>query len=224
METSRPAEINPIISRLWKVDVSKRHSVWNYFFSPVSQKWHGFFTTETVFKFGSKALFQFKDNQETIKYLLKLPVENTLDIFSLEWAFVLSLIQQKDMDSATKILAWLLEKTKDQNRKDMIHLTIGRLLADIGEIEASLHYYTQLKKPSYFWLFAQEEKAWLLFSRGNYDKAYSTASVFEYPRFKEVINPYMFFVLARSQLQSCDYKGVARTLSDFQVFVFKKKI
>ena len=223
LEKSRPAEINPIVSHLWTVDINKKHPVWNHFFFPVNQEWNGFFSAENVFKFSSKALFQLKDDQETIKALLKLPLDKTIDVFSVEWAFVLSLIQRKDMDSATKILAWLLKNTKDQNKKDMIYLTIGRLLADIGETEASLRYYAQLKKPSYFWLFAQEEKAWLLFNRRNYKQAYVTASVFEYPGFKEAINPYMFFVLVRSQLKNCDYKGVARTLFDFKSLFSKRK-
>ena len=71
--------------------------------------------------------------------MLELPLNDKIDIFSLEWFFVLSLIRKNDMRAATKILAWLISKTKDQNKKDMIHLTIGRLLADIGEWEASLN-------------------------------------------------------------------------------------
>ena len=111
------------------------------------------------------------------------------------------------MDSATKILAWLISKTKDQNRRDMIHLTVARLLADIGEAQASLSYYSQVKNPSYFWLLAQEEKAWIFFNKENYSKAYSTASVFEYSPFKKEISPYMFLMLALSQLKIVIIRG-----------------
>ena len=223
LENSQPQSIHPIVSRLWAVDINKKHPVWDHFFSPVHKKWQGFFSAKTVFKWGSKAVFQVKDKQEYIKYLLALPLDNKADVFPVEWSFVLSLIQQEEMESATKILAWLIEKTKQQSRKDRVYLTIGRLLADIGEMEASLHYYAKLKEPSYFWLFAQEEQSWIFFNKGNYGKAHSTASVFEYPQFKNVISPYMSFILASSQLKNCDYKGVTRSLSDFKLLFLKRK-
>ena len=54
------------------------------------------------------------------------------------------------MDSATKILAWLLSQTKDTYKKDKINLTVARLLADIGENKVALSYYQKIKKMAYF--------------------------------------------------------------------------
>lgn len=222
LEKSQPNEINPIVSNLWKTSIDEKHSLWNNYFFPIGKEWQGFFPTKIVFNLGAKSPLQLQRDQEYIKFLLSLPLDSKTDTFSLEWSFILSLIQQKDMDSATKILAWLISKTKDQNKRDKTYLTIGRLLADIGELSASVNYYEQVRKSYYFWLFAQEEKAWLFFNKKDYGKAYSTASVFEYPKFKREISPYMFFILALSQLKNCDYEGVARSLSDFKL-VFSKR-
>ncbi len=222
LSQSQPVEIDPIVKRLWTVDINKRNPVWSYFFFSIPSEWHGFFPAPAVFELGSKALSPFQDSPKLIESLLKLALDKTTDVFSVEWAFVLNLIKKEDMDSAAKILAWLLKKTKDQSRKDKIHLTIGRLLADRGETDAALYYYGQLKKPSYFWLLAQEEKAWLFLNSGNYGPAYSTASVFEYPQFKKSASPYMFLALARSQLKNCDYKGTARSLSYFKSLFSKR--
>ena len=222
LEKSRPEDMDAIVSKLWKTDISKQHSVWDYFFFPLSQKWQSLFDEEIIFKLGSKIPFQLNKDQEYIKSLLALPLNDTVDTFSIEWSFVLSLIQTEDMDSATKILAWLINKTKDQNKRDMIHLTVGRLLADVGEVQASLSYYSQVKIPSYFWLLAQEEKAWISFNKEDYGKAYSTVSAFEYPQFKKELSPFMFLIRALSQLKNCDYKGLARSLTDFK-FLFSKK-
>ena len=145
LDKSIPKEIHPIVRRLWKAKVNKKSPVWEYFLYPLHQSWQGFFDEDTIFKIGSKALFQLEEKKakDYIKFLLALPVSDTLDVFSLEWSFVLDLIRKEDMPSATKILAWLLSKTKDQNKKDLIYLTIGRLLADIGETKVSLSYYSK---------------------------------------------------------------------------------
>ena len=217
LESSKPDEIHPIVSNLWKVDIEKSHSVWNYFFFPINQKWQRFFPAEVVFKIGSKYPFQLKKDQEYIKSLLALPIPEEVNTFSLKWLFILSLVQQGDMDSATKILAWLISQTKESNKKDMIHLTIGRLLADAEEFPASLYYYGKVKNLSYFWLLAQEEKAWISFNREDYGQAYSLSSVFEYPHFKKTASPSMLFLLALSQLKNCDYKGITRSLRDFKL-------
>ena len=224
LEKSKPKEIHPIVSKLWKMDIDTKHLVWNHYFFPIDQKWHGFFSAETVFQMGSKVPLRLQRDQKYIKFLLSLPLDKKTDVFLLEWSFVLSLIHQDDMDTAAKILAWLIKKVKDPNQKDMIHLTIGRLLANIGEISASLHYYAQVQQLSYFWLLAQEEMAWILLDQKNYNKAYSTASVFEYLQFKKEISPYMFFVLALSQLKNCDYQGVVRSLVHFKVVFSERRV
>ena len=38
------------------------------------------------------------------------------------------------------------------------------------------------------------------------------------------MNPYMFFILALAQLKNCDYRGLARSLSDFESFFSIRKM
>ena len=213
---SKPNQINPIVSRLWKVNIDKTKLIWERFYFPLSSDWQMVFYPEIVFKIGSKIPFHLKKNQSYMKSLLALPLSDKMDVFSLEWLFALSLIQKQDMDLATKVLSWLLSQTKDSYRKDKINLTIARLLADIGESEASSHYYKKIKKMSYFWLLAQEEMAWLDLKQANNERAYSTAMALKHPDFSKHLSPSMYFAMALSQIKNCDDEGAVQSLMDFK--------
>ena len=224
LDNSQPKEIDPIVGNLWKRDIGKSHSVWNFFSFRMDPKWLDFFGPEILFKTGAKNFWDFrsKKDQDYIKFLLGLSMSDKIDSFSLEWSFILSLIQQGDLPAATKLLAWLISKTKNQNRRDKIHLNIGRLLADIDEKEAALSYYKKVEKISYFWLLAQEEMSWISFNKEDYRKAYARASAFLYPQIQKEISPYMFLILSLSQLENCDYKGFFLSLSHFQSLFLKR--
>ena len=221
-KNSQLNQINPIVSRLWKVNVDKTDLVWDYFYFPLFSDWQVFFSPEIVFKIGSKAPIHLEKDQDYIKSLLALPLDNKVDVFSLEWLFALSLIKKNDMDSAGKVLAWLLDKTKNKYRKDKINITIARLLSDIGESQAGLHYYQKVKNLSYFWFLAQEEMAWSYLSTANNSQAYSTAQALNYPVFLNQISPSMFFTIALSQIKNCDDKGAIQSLKDFKKLFLEK--
>ena len=216
LKNSNPSLIKPVVSRLWKVNIDKTTPVWERFYFPIPPEWQTVFSPETVFKIGSKTPLHLTKDQDYMKSLLALPLSDKVDLFSLEWLFALSLIQTKDMDSATKILSWLLSKTKDSYKKDKINLTIARLLADMGENQAGAHYYQKIKKLSYFWLLAQEEMAWLYLAEANNQKAYSTTLALNYPNFLQQISPSMFVAMALSQLKNCDDKGAVQSLMNFK--------
>ena len=220
-QNSQPDKINPIVRNLWKLNIDKSNSVWNYFYFPLSSNWSLFFSPEMVFKIGSKSPFHIVKDRDYIKSLLSLPVKDKLDTFSLEWLFVLSFIQQNDMDSATKILSWLLSQTKDSYRKDKINLTVARLLADIEENKHALTYYQKIKRLSYFWFLAQEEIILLNLNNGDNSQAYSKAMAFNYPSFLKELSPSMFFALSLAQLKNCDNRGATQSLIAFKKAFFK---
>ena len=222
LNKSKPSRIDPVVSRLWKLDVDKTESIWKSFYFPISSDWQNILSPEIVFQIGSKSPLNLIKAQEYIKSLLPLPLDDKTDVFPLEWLFVLSLIQQKDMDTATKVLSWLLSKTKDSYRKDKISLTIARLLADIGESKASEYYYKKIKKISYMWFLASEEMAWIHLRESDNSQAYSTAMSLNYPGFLQSISPSMYFVMALSQLKNCDNEGAVQTLINFKKAFFNQ--
>ena len=222
LKNSKTSQIHPVVIRLWKLDIDKTKAIWDNFYFPISPDWQNVFSPEIVFKIASKSSFHLVKDQDYMKLLLALPLEDKVDVFSLEWIFVLSLIKKQDMDSATKVLAWLLSKTKDSYRKDKINLTIARLLANIEEVEASEHYYKKLNKLSYLWFLAQEEMAWLNLRLGDNSKAYSKAMALKHPDFLESISPSMYFITAFSQLKNCDDEGAVQTLMSFKKTFFNQ--
>ncbi|MCY4321518.1 MAG: hypothetical protein OXC37_03820 [Bdellovibrionaceae bacterium] len=216
LKNSQPEQIDPIVSRLWKTQIDKTNSVWSYFYYPISPSWQIIFSPEVVLKIGSKSKLSFIKDQNYIKSLLALPISAKTDVFYLEWLFVLGLIKTNDMDSATKILAWFLSKTKNQYRKDKINLTIARLLADIGENQVALQYYKKIKQLSYLWFLAQEEMVWIYLNKQNESQAYARSLTLNYPDFLKQISSSMFFSMALSQVKNCDNKGAVQTLFNFK--------
>ena len=216
LDKTDPKKINPIVYKLWKTNTSFDQDVWNYFMNPWSQEWTKFFDEEIAFKVGSKKEIFINKDQNHIEYFLGLPVSKNNDKSYLEWSLVLRLIKTGDIDSATKILTWLLKQSRDLDQKNTIYLTIARLLYEAGEADASLHYYDKVKGLSFKWLLAQEEKSWIYYSRGDYARSFSQISSFTYPPLQNVLTPSMLLTLSLSQLKNCDYTNLTSSLSYFK--------
>ncbi len=220
-----PKKVHHIVRNLWKINVDSNQDIWNYFMSPWSKEWTKFFDEKIAFKVGSKKEISIVKDRNYIEYLLGIPIDDKDNNKShLEWSLVLHLIKVGDMNLATKILAWLIKKTKDSSKKNTIYLTIARLLHKIGEYEASLHYYDKVKGLSYPWLLAREEKSWIYYNRGDYTKALSQSSSFTYPPLQDVLTPSMLLVLSLSQLKNCDYSNLTDSLTYFKEHFSQRQV
>ena len=211
---AKPLKIDPVIHKLWKVNVNLNHPIWNVFYLKLNPEWSSFFSPEHVFRLGAKYNFNLLKDYKYIEELLSLPIKKDFDSFSLEWSLMLSLLKKGNMDSATKLLSWFLSQTKNSYRKDQIHLTIARLLADIPSVPEALEYYQKIKPNSYFWLLAQEEMAWLLIGEKQYSQAYNKALALNLSGAD--LSPSMLFVLALLQLKKCDSQGSFDSLMKFK--------
>jgi len=185
LDTANPKDVHPIVHNLWKSNINVDDEVWDYFIYSWSQEWTKFFNEEIAFKVGSKKDISIVKDRKYIEYLLGLPInDKDYDKLNIEWSLVLSLIQDGDMNSATKILTYFLRKNKDMKVRNGIHLTIARLLYDIGEYEASLQYYNKVKGLSFYWLLAKQEKSWIFYKNGDYYQFYANTSAFTYDPLK----------------------------------------
>ena len=214
---ARPDKISPYVRSLWKAHAPAGHPAWNQVLILWPAEWTGFFDERTAFLAGISSLPALGSaDRRHIEYLLRLPVSGSLDKFPAEWRLTLSFIREGDMDSATKVLGWLLKNSGSQKKRDMAHLAIARLLADAGERPAALFYYGKIPSDSPLYLSAQEEKAWIYHFQGRPRQALAAAAVFEYPGFKGRLAPKMLLALGFSQLKMCDYQGVSRALLQFK--------
>ncbi len=218
-----PKKVNPIIYNLWRTNFNSNQDVWNYFIGTWSKDWTDFFNEDIALKVGSKKEFSLVKDRKQIEYFLKLPVHDKNNDYYLEWSLVRHLIKKNDMNSATKILAWLLKQTEDLNHKNTIYLTIARLLNEIGEYESAVYYYNKVKKLSFKWLLAQEEKSWIHYNKGDYAQSFSSVSSFTYPPLQDVLTPSMFLILSLSQLKNCDYPNLNSSLSYFKEHFSKRQ-
>lgn len=211
-----PKQVDSLVYNLWKLHTHSDQKVWDYFIHSWSPQWSPFFDEKIAFKLGSKKPLSLTGDKEYIERLLNLPVSEKEDKFNIQWALVLYLINSYNMSSATQSMSWLLKNTKDQDRKNIIYLTIARLLYDIQEAEVALQYYRLVKGHSYLWLQAQEEQAWIYYNQGNFSQALELTSAFHYPKLKNMLSPDMSLILALSQLKNCDYSNLSQSLSWFK--------
>ena len=212
---SRPQKIHSSVYNLWNKEINFKHPAWDYFIYSGSDRWNAINNKNIFFKIASKKPFDINRDKKRIKYLLSLPTSDSIDKFSLEWQMALITIQEKNRIVSTQILDWLVKKSKAR-QKDRVHLTIARLLNGIGEQEASLFYYQKVGKQVPFWISAQEEQAWIYYGRGEYDKAFQSATSLLHPYLKESLSPHGTLIISLSQLKSCDYQGVLESLNYFK--------
>ena len=218
-QNSKPKELDPSMAKIWKAKAIQTHPVWQSFYFKMDSQWAEVFPSELVFQLGAKYPYDLIKDSQSIEQLLSLPLKQGFDSFSLEWSFFLSLLKKGDMDLATKLLSWLVSQTsvkteKETHRRDQIHLTIARLLADIQAVSTALEHYQKISPNSYFWLLAQEEMAWLLLQQKNYTKALTKALALNPMLFD--LSPSMYFVLALLQLKTCDHPASFETLMQFK--------
>ena len=212
---SRPQKIHSSVYNLWNKEINFTHPAWDYFIYSGSDRWNTISDKNALFKVASKKPFDIYRDKNRIKYLLSLPTLDSIDKFSLEWQMALTTIKEKNRIVSTQILDWLVKKSKPK-QKDKVHLTIARLLNNIGEQEASLFYYQKVGKQVPFWISAQEEQAWIYYRRGEYDKAFQSVASLLHPYLKEFLSPYGILIISLSQLKYCDYPGVLESLNYFK--------
>ena len=216
-------EVHPIVRELWKFKIDFNHSVWDYFIFPFSKEWVSFLNEEVAFKIGSKKYFEPKRDSEYLKYLLSLNTQEKNKRFFTEWKFLLTFISKGDMDSASKLIGWFINRKDSYVDKNQVHLTLGRLLADLGEIEASVGYYEKINTSSPFWMSAQEEMGWLYYKKKDYRKSLAKVYFFSNDFFKEKMTVNQNLLLALSQIKNCDYKNVFKSVKHFKNYFSKKK-
>ena len=215
---SDPKSIDPIVRNLWKNE--KFHPLWKTFYFSIPPEWQLLFEPELIIKVNSRQGFDLNKDHKFLKSLLSLPLPETFYNFDLEWSFLLSYLKKEDKQTVAKLLSWFLSQEKYKGKKDKIYLSIGRLLADIGEFPAALSYYKkaadlgQKGKLSYLTLLAHEEMSWIFLNQNKVDQARQKALFFKHTGLS--LSPSMFFVLALSELRSCDTLGAFQTLKFFK--------
>ena len=226
---ARPGQIGQAVRGFWKAAAPPGHPAWGRFLisslkSPPAEwlrEWAGFFGEETVFKagMGSLAAFDMKEGGASrifLESLLRLPVSGGFDKFPAEWRLIISFVREGDMDSATKLLGWLLKSGASEKKKAMAHLAIARLLAAAGELPAALFYYSKIPESSPLWLEAREETAWIYHQQGQYGQMLAAAAAFEHPGLQAQSSPGMHFALALAYMRNCSYPGALRAILRFK--------
>ena len=149
-------KIHPAVKKLWKVEVPYDHQIWNHIRLEWKPGWTGFFNENIAVNVGSRMEFQNTlKSGSSIKYFLNLPTERSEAKALLEWKFALNLISRKKMKLGTDVLAWLLDHPEGFVSRDLVNLTIARLLFDAGADKSALIYYKKVNFKSPYWLFAR---------------------------------------------------------------------
>ena len=203
-----PKELDPALINLWQFPIQFKSKIWTGTDLNWSSGWAEVFGTMAQ----TKALV-FKSDKETdlaqTEELLRKTSPKTMERHWIQWKYITGLLLEKDIKKnikAAKLLKNL--KTVEQNNpvsKDLMDLTIARMLYQNGYLKESLSYYKKVKKGSDYWFSALEEMAWVELRLGSPQNALAYTKTLLDIDFNSDISPDVFYLSSLSSLKVCDY-------------------
>ena len=211
-----PENIDRLLKREWRELLKPENPVWeiaNIRWKPV---WTSIFDQKVEMAVLSHKPLDIK-NQKRVLALLRKTSENTKARSWLQWQAALSLAMNDDLGKSAKILRLLLDMKEDHVGKDLIRITIGRLLFEKGYLDAAIKYYRQIPKSSEFWFTAQEEKAWAYLRKGEPQNTLAVTRSLVSKHLRAFAGPEALFLSSLAHLKVCNYKEAAAHLTKFKV-------
>lgn len=121
-----------------------------------------------------------------------------------------------DAKGALQILKALAETSMSPAERDRVMLTTARVHYQLGEDQAAVAAYNQVRKGGTSWLEALEERSSSYMRMGRPQDALASLKTVLTPIFKDQIMAEPYYLAALAQLRVCDFKGVFRTLDLFK--------
>lgn len=134
----------------------------------------------------------------------------------LQWQLALALYLEDKSKQSAKVLSFLSKSGQTVIKKDLIFLTMARVLYGNNFLNLSIKYYKKIKGSSAYWFIAQEEIAWAYLRSGQLEKSLSilttiTKSIFYHTSLSESL-----FLKSLVELKTCNYVSVSNTIAVFK--------
>lgn len=140
----------------------------------------------------------------------------------LQWQLALALYLENKSKQSAKVLSFLEKSGQTVIKKDLIFLTMARILYGNHFLKLAIKYYKKIPKTSIYWFVSQEEMSWSYLRSGQLESSLSilattTNSIFYYTSLSEGL-----FLKSLVELKTCNYVSVAQTISKFKQLIKKR--
>ena len=218
-----PKTVHKRLRSLWKSMAPAQHQVWRLAQVRWKTAWSNFFDQETAAVVGSSSLGTAL-NKDQILSLLKRMKPHSAARAKLEFQLALNLALKGRSNAARaiKILDRLLKTPNGHVDKNLVLLTAARIWYPQGRWDQAIQHYRGVSKSSEYWFTAQEEMAWAYIAKRQPQKALTITNTLMLQNFMPHVGPETVFLNAFSQLKTCDYFGVEKSIDIFKTR-FKKR-
>lgn len=209
-----PGEVDSRVLDLWKVALKSEVEIWDYAQLQWHPEWKGVLPTLAEVKIRLKqdsglATGQLKD------MFRRLGSEGQQHV-AIIWHMIIDLATDGQEVEAAKLLKKLLGMDQNMIGKDLIQITIGRVLYQKGYLTPAISYYQKVSKASPYWFLAQEEMAWSYLRKGEPQNTLAIAKTLTDDHFQNEVGAEAHYLSALAHLKVCDYSGVANSLEVFR--------
>lgn len=216
-----PEKVDSKLTSVLKTHFNLDHEVWKYADVNWNGKWSQFFSDSIYFKNLSYKSHKFKSSKEVLSLLRRTHVKDDQESW-LKWQLGLHLAVEGDTVKSAKVISHLLKKGSGVVSKDLIHITIARILYERGFLKAANKYYSKVEKESPFWFTAQEEMAWSYLRQGQPQNTLAVTKTLSQKIFDGMVGAESYMLRALSQVKVCNYYGAIETTKGFSR-IFKNR-
>lgn len=213
-----PNKINKHLLQKWKLELKNNMSYWTKV--PKlhwNKKWTKLLSANLKSRYLAYHSYQLS-SKELHKLVKTINLKSKEGIY-LQWQWALALYLENKSKQSAKVLSYLSKSGQTVIEKDLIFLTMARVLYGNNFLNLAIKYYKKIPKSSIYWFVAQEEIAWSYLRSGKLEKslsilATSTKGIFYYKSLSDSL-----FLKSLVELKTCNYLAVSKS-----ILMFKKLI
>ena len=192
------------------------HPAWSQAHIKWNSEWVDIFGPESLTRGGAFQGVEGVGEQGRVFSLLKRVQLHPKERDQMSWQRALNLVLEERVSEASKILSRLLKRKSNFSGRDVMNITVARLLFGKGRFEASIRHYNQVPESSPHWFVSQEEKAWAYMKKGEPQNTLAVLRTLMTPEFASQVGPDGIFLTSLASLKVCDYPQVARSVREYR--------
>lgn len=213
-----PQKINKQLLSKWKVELEKNMAFWVKTPQLVwSKKWTRALSPKLKARY--LAYHSYGLSSSNLYDLIKVIDLKSKEGIYLQWQLALALYLENKSKQSAKVLSFLEKSGQKLIEKDLIFLTMARVLYGNHFLKLAIKYYKKIPKSSPYWFTAQEEISWAYLRSGQLENSLSilattTNAIFHHTSLSESL-----FLKSLVQLKTCNYLSVTKTIGGFKKFI-----
>lgn len=210
-----PKKIHRQLLLKWKTELENNMSYW---VKTPKLNWNKKWVSVLSFKLKARYLsyHSYGLNSKQLYNLVKVIDLKSKEGIYLQWQLALALYLEGKSKQSAKVLSFLSKSGQKIIKKDLILLTMARVLYGNNFLNLSVKYYKKIKKSSAYWFVAQEEMAWAHLRSGQLEESLAILTTTTKPMFYYTSLSESLFLKSLVELKTCNYIAVSNTIAIFK--------